>query len=272
MEIHSLLKSLNDIDEEMIAEADRFVTEQSLHHKGKWQYFWTGISVAAAVIVAVSGIFFFSLRPGHSPANKPDENSVVTTTQENTSKSNEQNETQTASTKAAEESLSIAVAAADYMQDMVDYIESVSKEWMQPFESYRENVQNTQEQKNQEQNTRESKSEFVVMEPFQTWNRTPSEETLSDGYILPIICDDQVICTVSLYQLENSWHYSISDDLCEELTALINSNKQAKIIYCFDTEGNHIQTYVLCENGAGNTVRNVGILMMLTSHDETIMQ
>lgn len=259
MEVHSLLKSLNNIDEEMIAEADRFMTEQSLHRKGKWQYFWTGISAAAAVIVAVSGIFFFSLRPGHSPANKPDENIVVTTTQENTSKSNEQNETQTASTKAAEESLSIAVAAVDYTQDMVDYIESVSKEWMQPFESYRENVQNAQEQKN-----RESESEFIVMEPFQTWNRTPSKETLSDGYILPILYDNQIICTVSLYQLENSWHYSISDDLCEELTALINSNKQAKIIYCFDAEGNYTQTYVLYKNGADDRVRNIGILMMLT--------
>ena len=276
MEVHILLKSLNNIDEEMIAEADRFVTEQSLHRKGKWQYFWTGISAAAAVIVAVSGIFFFSLQPGHSPANKPDGN-IVATTQENTSKSNEQNETQTASTKAAEESLSIAVAAADYTQDMVDYIESVSKEWIQPVESYRENVQNTQEQKNQEQknqeqNTRESESEFIVMEPFQTWNRTPSKETLSDGYILPIICDDQVICTVSLYQLENSWHYSISDDLCEELTALINSNKQVKITYCFDAKGNYTQTDVLYENGEDNTVRNIGVLMMLTADDATITQ
>lgn len=266
MEVHSLLKSLNNIDEEMIAEADRFVTEQSLHRKGKWQYFWTGISAVAAVIVAVSGIFFFSLQPEQHPTNKPDEN-IVATTQENTSKSNEQNETQTASTEVAEESLTIAVAAADYTQDMVDYIESVSKEWMQPFESYRENVQNTQEQ-----NTRESESEFIIMEPFQTWNRTPSKETLSDGYILPIICDDQVICTVSLYQLENSWHYSISDDLCEELTALINSNKQAKITYCFDAEGNYTQTDVSYETGEDNTRRNIGMLMMLTAHDVTITQ
>ena len=250
----------------MIAEADRFMTEQSLHRKSKWQYFWTGISAAAAVIVAMSGIFFFSLRPGHSPANKPDEN-IVAITQENTSKSNERNETQTESTEAAEESLSIAVAVADYAQDMVDYIESVSKEWTQPFESYRENVQNTQEQKN-----RESEPEFIVMEPFQTWNRTASEETLSDGYILPIIFDDQVICTVALYQLENSWHYSISDDLCEELTALINSNKQAKITYCFDAEGNYAQTDVSYENGENDTVRNIGMLMMLTADDATITQ
>ena len=266
MEVHSLLKSLNNIDEEMIAEADRFVTEQRLHRKGKWQHFLTGISAAAAVIVAVTGVFFFSLRPGYRPANKPDGN-IVATTQENTSKSNEQNETQTASTKAAEESLLIAVAAADYTQDMVDYIESVSKEWTQSLESYRENVQNTQEQKNQE-----SESEFIVMEPFQTWNRTPSKETLSDGYILPIICDDQVICTVALYQLENSWHYSISDDLCEELTALINSNNQAKITYCFDAEGNYTQTDVSYENGEDDTVRNIGVLMMLTAYDETIIQ
>ena len=271
MKVHSLLKSLNNIDEEMIAEADRFATEQNLHRKGKLQHLWTGISVAAAVIVAVSGIFFFSLRPGHSPANKSGEN-IVMTTQENTSKRNEQNETQTASIKAAEDSLTIAVAAADYTQDMVDYIESVSKEWMQPFESYRENVQNTQEQKNQEQNTRESKSEFVVMEPFQTWNRTPTKETLSDGYILPILCDNQVICTVALYQLENNWHYSISDDLCEELTALINSNHQAKITYCFDAEGNYTQTDVSYENRENDTARNIGMLMMLTAHDVTITQ
>lgn len=266
MEIHSLLKSLNNIDEEMIAEADRFMTEQSLHRKGKWQYFWTGISAAAAVIVAVSGIFFFSLRPGQHPTSKPD-GTIVATTQENTSKSNEQNETQTASTEAAEESLSIAVAAADYTQDMVDYIESVSKEWMQPLESYWENVQNTQEQKN-----REDASEFIVMEPFQTWSRTPSKESLSDGYVLPILYNDQVICTVALYQLENSWHYSISDDLCEELTALINSNKQAKITYCFDAEGNYMQTDVSYENGEDDTVRNIGVLMMLTAYDETIIQ
>lgn len=271
MEVHILLKSLNNIDEEMIAEADRFVTEQSLHRKGKWQYFWTGISAAAAVIVAVSGIFFFSLQPGHSPANKPDGN-IVATTQENTSKSNEQNETQTASTKVAEESLSIAVAAADYTQDMVDYIESVSKEWMQPVESYRENVQNTQEQNIQEQKNQESESEFIVMEPFKTWNRTLSKETLSEGYILPILYDNQVICTVALYQLENSWHYSISDDLCEELTALINSNKQAKITYCFDAEGNYTQTDVSYENGADDTVPNIGMLMMLTADDETMTQ
>ncbi len=79
-----------------------------------------------------------------------------------------------------------------------------------------------------------------------------------------VIQDNQVICTVSLYQLENSWHYAISDDLCEELTALINSNKQAKIIYCFDAEGNYTQTYVLYKNGADDRVRNIGILMMLT--------
>lgn len=262
MEVHSLLKSLNNIDEEMIAEADRFATEQNLHRKGKLQHLWTGISVAAAVIVAVSGIFFFSLRPGHSPANKSGEN-IVMTTQENTSKSNKQNETQTASIKAAADSLTIAVAAADYTQDMVDYIESVSKEWMQPFESYRENVQKNQEQKNHE-----DASEFIVMEPFQTWNRTPTKETLSDGYILPIFCDNQVICTVALYQLENNWHYSISDDLCEELTALINSNHQAKITYCFDAEGNYTQTDVSYENREDDTARNIGELIIITSEDQ----
>ena len=203
--------------------------------------------------------------------NKPDGN-IVVTTQENTSNSNEQNETQTALTKEAEESLSIAVAAADYTQDMVGYIESVSKEWLQLFESYRENVQNSQEQNAQEQKNCESGSEFIVMEPFQTWNRTQSEETLSDGYVLPIICDDRVICTVALYQLEDSWHYSISDDLCEELTALINSNKQAKITYCFDAEGNYTQIDVSYENGEDNTVRNIGMLMTLTAHDVTISQ
>ena len=206
MKVHSLLKSLNNIDEEMIAEADRFATEQNLHRKGKLQHLWTGISVAAA------------------------------------------------------DSLTIAVAAADYTQDMVDYIE---KEWMQPFESYRENVQKNQEQKN-----REDASEFIVMEPFQTWNRTPTKETLSDGYILPILCDNQVICTVALYQLENNWHYSISDDLCEELTALINSNHQAKITYCFDAEGNYTQTDVSYENRENDTARNIGELIIITSEDQ----
>ncbi len=62
MKVHILLKSLNNIDEEMIAEADRFATEQNLHRKGKWQRFWTGISAAAAVIVAMSGILFFATR------------------------------------------------------------------------------------------------------------------------------------------------------------------------------------------------------------------
>ena len=55
---------------------------------------------------------------------------------------------------------------------------------------------------------------------IQTWNKTPSGETCSEGYVLQLY-ENQVICTVMLYQVDNSWHYSLSIDLCKELNELI---------------------------------------------------
>ncbi len=33
-------------------------------------------------------------------------------------------------------------------------------------------------------------------------NKTPSGETCSEGYVLPVVYENQVICTVMLYQVD----------------------------------------------------------------------
>ncbi len=245
MEIHSILKSLNDIDEEMIAEADRFMNEKRLHQKGKRQYFLTGITAAAAMLLAVIGIVFFSLKPANSPMKDPDKNIVVTT------KENTEEATTSAETDAQEkiDSRVIAEAVADYPQSMLDYIDTVSDEWLEQFLVY----------------AKTDAPEFIVMEPFQTWNQTPTEEKCSDGYLLPVICDNRVICTVAIYQLDDTWHYSLSDDLCEELTSLIGGTQQARIIYHFDESGNYTQTTLSYEKAKS---KNIGELMIITNKDE----
>ena len=249
MEIHSILKSLNDIDEEMIAEADRFINEKRLHQKGRRQYFLTGITAVAATLLAVIGIVFFSLKPANSPMKDPDKTIVATT------KENREEATTSAETDVQEkiDSLTIAVAVVNYPQSMLDYIDSVSDEWLEQFL-----VQ-----------AQTDAPEFIVMEPFQTWNQTPIEEKCSDGYLLPVICDNRVICTVALYQLDDAWHYSLSDDLCEELTGLIGGTKQARIIYHFDESGNYVQTTLSYEE---TTKPNIGELMIITNKDELMTQ
>ena len=100
-----------------------------------------------------------------------------------------------------------------YTQDMVEYIKAVSNEWTEHFETY-------------SQTEYIDDAEFFIMEPFQTWNKTPSGETCSEGYVLPVVYENQVICTVMLYQVDHSWHYSLSNDLCKELNKLINYSRQ----------------------------------------------
>ena len=132
MEIHSILKSLNDIDEEMIAEADRFMNEKRLHPKGKRQYFLTGITTVAATLLAVIGIMFFSLKLANGPMKAPDK-SIVATTKENREETVISTETDA---QQKTDSLVIAVAVADYSQSMLDYIDSVSDEWLEQFLIY----------------------------------------------------------------------------------------------------------------------------------------
>ena len=67
MKVHSLLKSLNAIDEEMIAEADRFAVKQREQLKSRQHIFVTEVTAVAAIAIAVAGVFFFSLQPGHTP-------------------------------------------------------------------------------------------------------------------------------------------------------------------------------------------------------------
>lgn len=67
MKVHSLLKSLNAIDEEMIAEADRFAVKRREQLKSRQHIFVTEVTAVAAIAIAVAGVFFFSLQPGHTP-------------------------------------------------------------------------------------------------------------------------------------------------------------------------------------------------------------
>ena len=69
MKVHSLLKSLNAIDEEMIAEADRFAVKRREQLKSRQHIFVTEVTAVAAIAIAVAGVFFFSLQPGHTPVS-----------------------------------------------------------------------------------------------------------------------------------------------------------------------------------------------------------
>ena len=66
MKVHSLLKSLNAIDEEIIAEADRFAVKRREQLKSRQHSFVTEVTAVAAIAIAVAGVFFFSLQPGHT--------------------------------------------------------------------------------------------------------------------------------------------------------------------------------------------------------------
>ena len=59
MKVHSLLKSLNAIDEEMIAEADRFAVKRREQLKSRQHIFVTEVTAVAAIAIAVAGVFFF---------------------------------------------------------------------------------------------------------------------------------------------------------------------------------------------------------------------
>lgn len=148
----------------------------------------------------------------------------------------------------------IALAPAVYTQDMVEYIKAVSNEWIEHFEMY-------------SQTEYIDDAEFFIMEPFQTWNKTPSGETCSEGYVLPVVYENQVICTVMLYQVDHSWHYSLSNDLCKELNELINYSGQARIVYEFDDNGTYIQTALLYDEN-GNDAKGITVLLTLTAGDE----
>ena len=153
-----------------------------------------------------------------------------------------------------QELVKIALAPAVYTQDMVEYIKAVSNEWIEHFEMY-------------SQTEYIDDAEFFIMEPFQTWNKTPSGETCSEGYVLPVVYENQVICTVMLYQVDNSWHYSLSSDLCKELNELINYSGQARIVYEFDDNGTYIQTALLYDEN-GNDAKSITVLLTLTTGDE----
>ena len=58
MKVHSLLKSLNAIDEEMIAEADRFAVKRKGAIEKQTAYFVTEVTAVAAIAIAVAGVFF----------------------------------------------------------------------------------------------------------------------------------------------------------------------------------------------------------------------
>ena len=49
MKVHSLLKSLNAIDEEMIAEADRFAVKRREQLKSRQHIFVTEVTAVAAI-------------------------------------------------------------------------------------------------------------------------------------------------------------------------------------------------------------------------------
>ena len=76
-----------------------------------------------------------------------------------------------------------------------------------------------------------------------------------------------MICTVMLYQVDHSWHYSLSNDLCKELNELINYSGQARIVYEFDDNGTYIQTALLYDEN-GNDAKGITVLLTLTAGDE----
>lgn len=51
MKVHSLLKSLNAIDEEMIAEADRFAVKRREQLKSRQHIFVTEVTAVAAIAI-----------------------------------------------------------------------------------------------------------------------------------------------------------------------------------------------------------------------------
>ena len=134
MKVHSLLKSLNAIDEEMIAEADRFAVKRREQLKSRQHIFVTEVTAVAAIAIAVAGVFFFSLQPGHTPQRQSGQNGVLLddTQTKTTAKADEEMKTTAEETQ---ELLKIALAPAVYTQDMVEYIKAVSNEWIEHFET-----------------------------------------------------------------------------------------------------------------------------------------
>lgn len=125
MKVHSLLKSLNAIDEEMIAEADRFAVKRREQLKSRQHIFVTEVTAVAAIAIAVAGVFFFSLQPGHTPQKQSGQNGVLLddTQTKTTAKADEEMKTTAEETQ---ELVKIALAPAVYTQDMVEYIKAVS--------------------------------------------------------------------------------------------------------------------------------------------------
>lgn len=100
MKVHSLLKSLNAIDEEMIAEADRFAVKRREQLKSRQHIFVTEVTAVAAIAIAVAGVFFFSLQPGHTPQRQSGQNGVLL------------EDTQTKTTAKADEEMKTTAEAA----------------------------------------------------------------------------------------------------------------------------------------------------------------
>ena len=113
MKVHSLLKSLNAIDEEMIAEADRFAVKRREQLKSRQHIFVTEVTAVAAIAIAVAGVFFFSLQLGHTPQKQSGQNGVLLddTQTKTTAKADEEMKTTAEETQ---ELVKIALAPAVY--------------------------------------------------------------------------------------------------------------------------------------------------------------
>lgn len=74
-------------------------------------------------------------------------------------------------------------------------------------------------------------NDLLLLAPFQIYVNDGGDLTCIEGfYHFPVYSNERIVCLISVFCVEEIWHYQVSNMLVEELTGILTDNKDRKVV------------------------------------------
>ena len=99
-----------------------------------------------------------------------------------------------------------------------------------------------------------------IMEPYKVYCVKGKEFSKSEAYLFPVISNGNVLFNIAIYYFEGQLHYSINNELHQELTAMVNSNNVGRVYYNYSEDCEQVNAALIMETD-GEGLQPIKVLM-----------
>lgn len=145
--------------------------------------------------------------------------------------------------------MTIGIEACNAPDDVISYLYSIAAE------AIADNLRDPSAMKIEDFDP----TNITVMEPYQVNCIYRGSHSMSEAYLFPVVSGKKVLFNIAVYYLDDDLYYSVSNELHQELTELINSPNVAQIYYHYSDDFEQLSTSII-ESADVDTANSIRVL------------